>query len=661
MDFNKIPEVMKQEALWCIWKKGKIPCNPQNPSCNAKSNDKNTFSDFETARKTFENGEYEGLGIGIFNGFSAIDIDHCIENGKLSDLAKDIIDKMGSYTEISPSGTGIHIIFTVKDFEYNKDLYYVNNQKSGLEVYVSGATSKFVTITGNAFNNNPVVDGSLVLQKILDTYMRRNSKEIKKSENRDVTINITDCEFLKIGLEKDKKLIAYWNGERVLKDKSESENDMGFIAKLLYWTNNNVEEAIRAFKSSPYVSQKDQYHLEKLERPDYLPRVIEAAMPSRTAAENNAKYKSKHSDNKVSKPGETLKLISAQDLQGADLPPTKYLIKDILPQGTSILTAASKIGKSWLVLDMGLSIATGKNFFGKQTEQASVLYLALEDSLKRLQDRINKILNNNPAPANLHLLIDSPNLDNGLLQYLDEILKQYSDIKLIIIDTLQKIRGQALPRENAYQQDYREMGLLKQFADKHKISILLVHHNRKLVDEDDPFNMISGTNGIMGAADSIYLIRKKSRNDENATLHITGRDVLQSNMVIRFNKDTCRWENIGGEEDIERQEYESNPIVKTIQKLVKDNPVIGWKGTASNLIYESQKNNTPILKKPQEVGYEINKLTEKGLLKKYDNIEYTPCTNGNAGKIYHFSKHNFVNSIKFSLDEDEDDYSDVEF
>ena len=266
-----------------------------------------------------------------------------------------------------------------------------------------------------------------------------------------------------------------------------------------------------------------------------------------------------------------LSITPAPVLQKANLPPVKFLIEGILPDGTSLLTAASKIGKSWMVLDLGLSQAAGGLFMGHQCNQCGVLYLALEDSLHRLQDRMNKILGGKPAPEQFYFATEAPKLDNGLLDTLEDHLKKHPDTRLIIIDTLQKIRGQALPREASYAQDYREMETVKAFMDKRGVSTIFVHHNRKMKDDDDPFNMISGTNGIMGAADTIWTITKAKRTDEEATLHITGRDVEQSDTVIQFNKNTWRWETVGEAgalaEQRAREEYDSSPIVKTIKKL----------------------------------------------------------------------------------------------
>lgn len=328
---------------------------------------------------------------------------------------------------------------------------------------------------------------------------------------------------------------------------------------------------------------------------------------------------------------------SASDLQQANLPPTVFLITGILPEGTSIISAASKIGKSWMVLDMGLSIAAGKPFMGHEAVQCGVLYLALEDSLSRLQDRMNKILNGQNAPPGLFFATEAPTLDNGLLDALDAHLQQYPETKLIIIDTLQKIRGRALPRESSYEQDYREMGTVKAYMDKKGVSVLFVHHNRKMKDEDDPFNMISGTNGIMGAADTIWAIIKGKRSDNEATLHITGRDVMQSDTVITFDKSTWKWKPVGAADLIaaqrEKQAYDDSPIVKTIKELLKRHRE--WKGTAGELLDEGRRIcKRPIAVSAQALGYALRDLD--GQLLDYDGIVHEKPANGTGGRKHYF-------------------------
>ncbi len=331
-------------------------------------------------------------------------------------------------------------------------------------------------------------------------------------------------------------------------------------------------------------------------------------------------------------------IISALELQKADLPPIQFLIEGILPVGTSLITAAPKIGKSWMVLDLGLCIAAGKPFMEHPTHQCGVLYLALEDSLSRLQERMNSILKGEAAPKQFYFVTEAPKLDNGLLDMLEGYFRKHPDIKLVIIDTLQKIRGQALPRESAYAQDYREMETLKAFFDKRGISSKFVHHVRKMGDDNDPFNMISGTNGIMGAADTAWVITKK-RLDQEATLHITGRDVEQSDTIITFDRGDHRWKPVGPAALIDAQraemQYESSPVVKTIRELLRQSKDGEWKGTAKDLLAEGKRIcKRPISISAQKLGYELRELDAQ--LLERDGIVHQKASHGNAGNKHHF-------------------------
>ena len=332
-------------------------------------------------------------------------------------------------------------------------------------------------------------------------------------------------------------------------------------------------------------------------------------------------------------------MISAPDLQRAQLPPVKYLVDGLLPEGTSILTAASKVGKSWMVLDLGLCIAAGESFLGRPTTKTGTLYLALEDSLNRLQNRMDKVLGGKPPPPLFCFTTEAPKLDDGLLDVLEDHLKKYPDTRLLIVDTLQKVRGQALPREGPYAQDYREMETLKGFMDKRGVSVLFVHHNRKMKDDGDPFNMISGTNGLMGAADTIWTITKANRADEEATLHVTGRDVAQSDTVIRFDKSSWTWKPMGSADWLAEQRarlaYDGSPIVKTIKKLLDQSPGHRWDGTAKDLMEAGKYiTRTYLAADNQKLGYAIRDL-EKPLFD-FDGIVHAVGGNGSGGKKHSF-------------------------
>ena len=279
--------------------------------------------------------------------------------------------------------------------------------------------------------------------------------------------------------------------------------------------------------------------------------------------------------------------FDALELQGENVEPPTWIVREVLPTGLAILCAPSKIGKSWMMMQLGLAVADGKEFLDFKTNQSGVLYYALEDSKSRIKDRLNKMLKGKKAPSDLRFVIQADTVDSGLLEKIEEELRTFPGIKLIIIDTLQKVRGKAIRNESMYSGDYREMAKLKEYADNHNVCMLFVHHFRKMLDETDVFNMISGSTALMGAADTIFIISKKKRNDENANLSMTGRDIAQSDLVIAFSKADYVWVVEGTAEEVayrkEREEYECSPLVQTIKELVKRNPMTGWCGTVDDL------------------------------------------------------------------------------
>ena len=303
--------------------------------------------------------------------------------------------------------------------------------------------------------------------------------------------------------------------------------------------------------------------------------------------------------------------MSANQLILSDIEPPNWIIPNILPQGLAILCASSKVGKSWMALQMCIAVTEGGNFLNYPTIKNGCLYLALEDSYYRLKDRLSKMRPDSLFSKDFYLGIKAQTMDSGLFDQLQEELTEHPTIKLVIIDTLQKIRGQVRKNELAYATDYRELGKLKEFADSHKICILLIHHLRKMADENDVFNMISGSNGIMGVCDSIFIIYKKKRTDEMASLHMTGRDVRQQDIVINYNEKTYNWEIVQSPEELarerERQRLEEDPLVITLKRLIEPSPH-KWEGTASDLmkaIYDVTGSNSC---GPRELGKKITDM-----------------------------------------------------
>ena len=216
-----------------------------------------------------------------------------------------------------------------------------------------------------------------------------------------------------------------------------------------------------------------------------------------------------------------LKTVDADTLLSTPLPANQFVVERLLPQGLHILAGASKVGKSWLALWLCLCVAKGEPVWGLTTARGTVLYLCLEDSLSRIQGRLFQLTEN--APAALHFATMAGNIGKGLEEQIEGFLQMHRDTVLVVIDTLQKVRI-SNSAANPYANDYQDLSSLKALADRYRVAILAIHHIRKMQD-DDPFNRISGTTGISGVADTNLVLLKQGRSGVDATLHCVGRDV----------------------------------------------------------------------------------------------------------------------------------------
>ena len=232
-----------------------------------------------------------------------------------------------------------------------------------------------------------------------------------------------------------------------------------------------------------------------------------------------------------------LETITAEDLQNRTYEPTHFLVDELIPEGLHILAGAPKIGKSWLALWLCLCVSQGQPLWNFAVAQGEVLYLSLEDSFQRIQTRLIDLTED--APSTLHFAIMADTLKHGLEQQIEQFLTEHPASKLVVIDTLQRVRS-AGNDSNLYANDYQDIGLLKKLADKRHIAILLIHHLRKLHD-DDPMNMISGSTGLSGAVDSTFVLQKSSRLANIASLHCTGRDIAERTLKLEFGEEDHIW------------------------------------------------------------------------------------------------------------------------
>ena len=215
------------------------------------------------------------------------------------------------------------------------------------------------------------------------------------------------------------------------------------------------------------------------------------------------------------------------------------IIEGLLYAGAYILAGAPKIGKSFMVAQIAYHVSTGQDLWGYKVHQGTVLYLALEDDFQRIQSRMFMMYGVEDTP-NLHFATTAGKIGNGLDEQLARFVAEHKDTKLIIIDTLQKVRE--VGGDNySYANDYQIMARLKSFADAHSLCLLLVHHTRKQ-NADDKFDMISGTSGLLGAADGAFLLQKEKRTGNAATLEVSGRDQQDQKLYLVRNTETLLWD-----------------------------------------------------------------------------------------------------------------------
>lgn len=273
---------------------------------------------------------------------------------------------------------------------------------------------------------------------------------------------------------------------------------------------------------------------------------------------------------------EKLNTTNCVKLLQKDIPPIQFIVDKLLAPGFYVLAGLPKIGKSWLLLMLCIKVALGLPLWNYPTRQGRVLYLCLEDQETRIQERVEE-LTADGAPM-LEFATKALTLSTGLLFQLESFIQDYPDTKLIVIDTLPKIRDSD-GEGNIYATDYRDIGALKALADKYSVAIIAVQHLRKLYSPD-PFQMVSGSSGILGAADGCYVLKKEKYNDNTAKLYIQGRDVAQRTLTLRFDQITKEWLLIA-DDTPEMDIVKSDPSLSALVSLLHKEQI--FRGTASEL------------------------------------------------------------------------------
>ncbi|MEO6248541.1 MAG: AAA family ATPase [Sphingomicrobium sp.] len=237
---------------------------------------------------------------------------------------------------------------------------------------------------------------------------------------------------------------------------------------------------------------------------------------------------------------------TAAALMAKSFDPVRYIVPGYLAEGCTLLAGAPKIGKSWLALNLAVAISGGRPAFGSITSEiGDVLYLALEDNERRLKKRLIQ-MGLREAPDRLNLQTQWPTIGQGCLKEIDSWARAVPCPLLVIVDVLQRVKPEATNNQQQYEADYKAVTGLQNLASKFGMAVLVLTHTRKM-DAEDPFDSVSGTRGLTGAADTVLVLKRDNGTGVagRATIYGRGRDIEEIETVVEFNRDNGTWRIVG--------------------------------------------------------------------------------------------------------------------
>jgi hypothetical protein len=290
-------------------------------------------------------------------------------------------------------------------------------------------------------------------------------------------------------------------------------------------------------------------------------------------------------------------------------PDPRWAVPGIVCEGVTLLAGPPKVGKSWLALNLALDIAAGTPALGSiDVDPGPVLYLALEDTPRRLQSRMRTVLADRPAPAGLTLSIACPPMPAGGDAHIAEWLDAHPAARMVVVDVFAKVRGTSPPGVAAYDADYAAMSRIKRVADAYGVAVLLVHHVRKQASEDF-LSTVSGTHGLAGAADAV-LVLERARAQADGVLHVTGRDVDETDYPMSFDPAEGAWRVLDGP----AADYQLRDTRAHVMRFLRANP-----GSRPKAIAEALRLD------PAAVRQTCRRMAEDGQLRVTPSGQYHPA------------------------------------
>ncbi len=541
---SNIPEELKKLQNWVGYiikqngnKTDKIPMNVMTDQY-AKSNDPRTWTDFDTAVRLAAKYGYHGVGFMFQPPYVGVDFDHCIIDGIIDPHVLEKLKLLDSYSEFSPSVTGIH---TICKGEIPRAI-----KKSGIEIYTTG---RFFTVTGNQLKD---CSGGINQRtdELKQIFLQYSDKTTHSDRIEAILTKISQSQ----DVDKFNRLFAgQWEGDY----PSQSEADLAFCSKLAFWTGKDAFNMDAIFRRSKLMREKwDEKHYG--DGRTYGQAVVQTAVDGCTETYHSG-GNGTGSDHQTEP--QVLPVFSAKELERRDFPPVRWIVPDLLPEGLAMLAGKPKKGKSWMALGFGIAVATGGVALGQKIEPGKVLYLALEDGQRRIKYRVKTLLSlNERFPENLHFVDAAkfPRFNQGGLEMLLRWLDENSETRLVVIDTLGRVMPQQGRNSSQYQHEYGFLGVLQQEAVKRCLCILLIHHTRKM-PSDDPFDTISGTLGVTGALDTMFVLKDSPSDRASAILYASGREIDSQELALKF--DQGMWSILGNAMEYTAQETRSKILL----------------------------------------------------------------------------------------------------
>lgn len=330
------------------------------------------------------------------------------------------------------------------------------------------------------------------------------------------------------------------------------------------------------------------------------------------------------------------KLKTAQSLMEKNLPEPKVFVGigeeiPMLVEGTCILSSKPKLGKSWFVLAMCLAICNGEDFLGYKTNKCACVYLDLETSEQLQQKRIRKMLKGSPVPRNFYIDTSTDKLDGGFKEQIEYYLKQDPSIGVVVVDVFQMIRSASQnSKENEYEHAYRDITPLNELAKEHNISIILVCHDRKMVDIDDPFSNILGSTGLQGAVAQMMVM---FRPRKNTPIHLSIKGKTIDGLIdMDISLNDAQWTVTSAKESETKQleeEYYKSEIRNAVIAIAENG---GYNGRCSGIIQEAVTLGIGLIESPKEIGSFLGR--NQGRFLKEDKVAIEIAKNGSGSRVY---------------------------